>query len=308
MRVLEPSECVDELVCTACRSPALAFVDGQVQCAACRTRFDCLRGVIDFVDRDRLDADTLREEQANSVALENPKAVRRRLRKGKSGFLAAQTRRCMRSVLRLLEPYDETHTLISVGSGSGYELRALLGRRRFRRVYSSDLAWSATALVPQMLADAEGTLGLFAADFQRLPIQRRSDRVGLCYLALHHAPDPHHALSLLLERFDQLVMVEPVTNWLVKLLARFGQARRIEYSGVEPEWLDIGRMRKLADDLGFAFEVETWWEIPRLRLPRRVREDRRLWWPLFALVEGISQLTRPLRFGSMAAVRFRRVS
>jgi SAM-dependent methyltransferase len=307
MRVLEPSECVDELVCVLCRGP-LTAVRGGAECIDCGRSYGAPDGVLDLVDHAALDAETRRELEANSVSPADPKAVRRRLRKGKGAFLAAQTRRSMRPVLRLLRPYDETHTLVSVGSGSGYELRALLGRRRFHRVYSSDLAWTATALAPKVLADVEGTLGLFAADFHRLPIKRQPDRVGLCYLALHHAPDPHSALLILLERFDQLVLVEPVENWLVRLLARFGQARRVEYSGVKPEWLDIGRMRKVAEDVGYAFDVETWWEIPRSRLPRRVRTDRRLWGPLFVLVEAISQLTRPLRFGSMAAARFSRMS
>ena len=54
--------------------------------------------------------------------------------------------------------------------------------------------------------------------------------------------------------------------------------------------------------------IETWWELPRDALPARLRRSRSAWRAPLALVALWSGLTRPLNFGSMAAVRFDRVA
>ena len=308
MELLSLEHCLADLMCPACGSTELSAGSEAVTCPGCGRSFPCQRGIVDFVLPEALTPDGRRERVTNAVDLASEKAVRRRVKKGeRNPFLVAQTRRSMRAVERLMASYGNERTLVSVGSGSGYELRALLERRRFGRVYSSDLAWSATALVPELTKAFDGRLGLFAADFDHLPVRRQPGQVGFVYLALHHSPDPHRSLARLLERnFDELVMVEPLTNWLVEVLARLRLARRIEYSGAAPQWLRLRRLRRIAREHGHGLRVETWWEIPRDQLPRRLRRSRRAWWPLFALVEGISWLTRPFNMGSMAAIRLSR--
>jgi hypothetical protein len=156
-----------------------------------------------------------------------------------------------------------------------------------------------------MLEGFEGELGLFAADYDHLPVRRRPGLAGFVYLALHHSEDPHRSLERLLDRnFDHLVIVEPVTNRLVDVLARLGLARKLEYSGLRPVWFDIGRVRRIARERDYELEIQTWWEIPRNQLPRRVRKSRLAWRPLYAFAVGCSWLTRPFRVGSMAAFRF----
>jgi methyltransferase family protein len=308
MEILAAAECVPDLACAACGASDLAADGGAATCARCGRSYPSRSGVLDFVLLEELDADGLREHAANVVDLASKRSVRRRVGKGgRNPLLMAQTERAIRVVDRLMAPYGEDHTLVSVGSGSAFELRSLLARRRFARVYSSDLAWTATALAPEALRELGGRLGLFAASFDHLPVRRRSDRVGLVYLALHHVADPHRTLERMLdENFDHLVLVEPITNRLVELLARAGLARRVEYTGMRPEWLRVKRLRRIARERGCQLRIETWWEIPRSQLPRRVRKSRRAWWPLYLLVEGLSWLTRPFRLGSMAAIRFSR--
>ena len=306
MELLAPADCLHDLVCPSCASAQLRDEGEAVTCSNCDRSFPCRRGVVDFVLPEALGADSRREQIANAVDLGSARAVQRRVRKGeRNPFLMAQARRSMRVVERLMADYGEDYTLVSVGSGSGFELRVLLERRGFERVYSSDVAWTATALVPETTRWLDGRLGLFAADFGHLPLRKRPDHVGFLFLALHHAEDPYYSLARLLERnFEHLVVVEPVTNWLVEILARRGLARRVEYSGAEPQWLSLRRVRQLARELGYTVHVETWWEIPRDRLPRRLRKGQYAWRPLYALVEGVSRVLRPFRFGSMAAIRF----
>jgi hypothetical protein len=309
MRLLATSECLADFVCPACRSERLTEREDAVACEACGRSFPSHRGVVDFVIAAELDATGAREHVANAIELDSAKAVRRKLRKATrtNPMLLAQMRRSIGAIDRLMAGADADRTLVSLGSGFGFELPLLLARRRFARVYSSDIAWSATALVPEVTQHCDGDLALFAADFDHVPLARRDDRIGLVFLALHHAEDPHASLARLLEHtFDHLVLVEPLNNWLVEILARLGLARRVEYSGTRPQWLDARRMREIARAHGFEMRIETWWEIPRNVLPRRVRNSTIAWRPLFVAVEAISYALRPLRFGSMAAIAFRR--
>jgi hypothetical protein len=309
MRVLATSDCLGEFVCPACRSEQLQAREDVVACCACGRSFPHRRGVVDYVIADELDATGTREHAANAIELDSGKAVRRKLRKAKNTnpMLLAQMRRSIRAADRLMAAYGADRTLVSLGSGFGFELPLLLERRAFARVLSSDIAWSATALVPEVTERCHGDLVLFASDFDHVPLAKRDDRIGFVFLALHHAEDPHRTLAGLLDRnFDHLVLVEPLDNWLVEILARLGLARRVEYSGTRPQWLDPRRLREIARERGFDVRIETWWEIPRDKLPRRMRKSRFAWRPLFVVVEGVSWMLRPLAFGSMGAIAFRR--
>lgn len=307
MDALAVGDALEDFACPACASERLVAIGEGVGCEACDRTFPTRGGVIDFVVTERLNATSRREHTANAVDLDSAKAIRRRVRKGAGNpMLMAQMRRSLGAVERLMAGYGADRTLISLGSGSGFELPLLLERRPFRRVYSSDLAWTSTALVPTVVRSFDGALGLFAADFDHLPIRRRSEHVGFVFLALHHADDPHETLERLLEHFDTLVLVEPITNRFVEVLARLGLARRMEYSGTRPQWLSVLRLKEIARGHGFVLRVETWWELPRDAVPKRVRRSRHGWRPLVALVEGVSRLTAPARFGSMGAIGFER--
>ncbi len=310
MDLLVAGDRLEDFVCPACSSDRLRDVADAVSCDACERTFPHRQGVVDYVLEDRLDATSAREHTSNAIDLDSEKAVKRRVRKGeRNPMLMAQMRRSMRAAHRLMAGVGPERTLVSLGSGSGFELPLLLEHRTFALVYSSDLAWTSTALVPDVTRHLDGTLSLFAADFDHLPIRRRADHVGFVFLALHHADDPHLSLERLLARnFDSLVLVEPITNRLVDALAHLGLARRVEYSGIRPEWLDVGRLRQIARTHGYAMCIETWWEVPRNVLPRRVRAWGYVWRPLVAVVEVLSLATRPFRFGSMAAIRFERLT
>src|SRR5262249_34050795 len=103
--------------------------------------------------------------------------------------------------------------LFALGAGTGFELTLLLRRREFERVFASDSAPAAPALIARALREYPGTLGLFASEFNRCPVEKRPGSLGLVFQALHHAADAHAALATLLDHnFDDLVIVEPVTN------------------------------------------------------------------------------------------------
>jgi hypothetical protein len=308
MQVLSPGEALETFACPACRWPDLEAEDDAVVCPACDRRYALRDGVVDFVLRDVLSETARRELEANAVDLASTKAVRKAVEKGERDWgKTERMRRTAVALSRYLDDYDNDTALVSLGSGAGYELKHLLAGRDFRRVYSSDIAWTRSALVPRTLEGERGELVVFAADFDHSPVKRRDRQLGLVFQALHHSDDAHRSLAVILERsFDDVIVVEPVTNWLVELLARLGQAKRVEYSGVQPDWMRLPRIRELARERGLDVRIITWWELPLERLPKRLRRSRRALRVLFAVTAAASRVLGVVRLGSMAAVHLSR--
>jgi uncharacterized protein YbaR (Trm112 family) len=307
VQVLSVSEAVADFACPACRAEVLVAGEDAVSCPACGRGYPVRDGVIDFVITEALSETGRRELAANALDLSSVKAVARATTKGERDWGEAERmRRTAAALDRLLAP-DEALELVSLGSGAGFELRHLLARRTFRRVYSSDLAWSRSAVVPQTIAALSGQLVLFASDFEHCPIKRQHGRLGLVFQALHHSDDAHRSLAALLDRnFDDLVLVEPITNWLVELLATLGLAKRTEYSGTKPDWMRIARIRSIARERAYEVRAVTWWDLPVERLPKGWRRRRGVLRLLFAAAAGFSRALSPVGLGSMAAVRLRR--
>lgn len=160
------------------------------------------------------------------------------------------------------------------------------------------------SLVPVTLTDVDLPVGLFVSEFRRVPIAKAETRLGLVFQALHHSANIHLALdSLLRNCFSTLVVVEPTTNWLVECLAKFGLAKRIEYSGLYPSWLDLKEAKRIAGENRCRMYVQTWWEIPPYV---SVRFDRHPVARTFLtkFVDLLSRFTSYFSFGSMSCVVF----
>jgi hypothetical protein len=197
--------------------------------------------------------------------------------------------------------------LFVMGAGTGFDLRLLLRHRSYDRVYASDISPAATELIARSLADFDGELGLFASEFLRCPVPKTRGGVGFIFQALHHAPDAHAALETLLDHnFDELVVVEPITNIPLGVLARFDLAQRVEYSGTRPDWLDLGRVKRLASARGYGIATQTWWEIPPYVMRPWLKEHADVSRNLCRFVDVVSRMTGMIRFGSQAAIHLRR--
>jgi hypothetical protein len=148
---------------------------------------------------------------------------------------------------------------------------------------------------------------VFASSFERAPIAKRPGTIGLVFQALHHAPDAHEALETLLDHcFDDLVIVEPLTNPLFKVLARYDLVQRVEYSGTRPDWLDLSRIDAIAESRGYEVTARTWWEVPPYFSPKWLGERPWLWRRFYRVVDGISRATNIASFGSMGAIKLAR--
>lgn len=261
MNVLGPADTLAALVCPLCGHADLRLTGSDVRCAACGGLYPLRGNVVDFVLREQLGEVALSELEAHTST---PRKAERNARR-KSQLDLAIAARPIRVVAGMLDELQAAE-IVSLGSGSGLELRLLLRHRSYRCVFSADLAWTQSAAVPALLEEVHGDLGLFACDFTRPPLRDRPGLVVLVHHALHHSPPAIAALETLLQRFDRVVVVEPITNPLVELLARARLAKRPEYSGVVPDWLPLTDVRNIGRRLGFDVQTRTWWELPVDRL------------------------------------------
>jgi len=305
--VLDPAQYLDSLLCPSCSSGAELVMAGQsVRCSRCSAVFPVTNGILEFVIPSDLDQDKRRELQGNNLDL-TPDTIAHFANKEAwwSQYYSHVSDKKLRTVSQYIARTGSAQ-VASLGSGTGYELKWLLGRCRIDRIFSSDLSFSTTSIVPQALAGFDVALALFTSDLDRCPV-RDTDILILVYEALHHTPDMHAALEKLLRAgFRHVVFCEPSNNWLIRWLARRGLAQRVEYSGVKPGRLDVRRLRRLCAEHAYDLEVKTMWHFPDDYFSRLFGEGARRRRLFLAAMDALSAATNPVRFGNVAVAYCRR--
>jgi hypothetical protein len=309
MKILSVREMLVDLVCSKCRQATLTYVQNEiveeVVCTFCGANFPCGGGVIDFLIQECLDQTNLNEIKGNEWDLSKPDVIEWLANKEKWNLIGTHSLMyAINIVHQFILNYNNETILVSLGSGSGFELKALCSRKRFHRVYSSDISRSAIGIVPHTLSKLDGEVGLFVAEFNHVPVSKREGVLGFVFQSLHHTTNIHQSLETLLEQsFLDLVIVEPTTNWFVEVLSFFGLAKRIEYSGLKPSWMNLRRVREIAKRHGYRVTVRTWWEFP----PELYKWFD--WNPIIAgwvlsVLDFLSWVTSLFCFGAMSAILF----
>jgi SAM-dependent methyltransferase len=308
MNLLETSELAKILVCPLCRGGALVPSEAAgVTCLRCSRAYGAAQGVLSFLVEDELSETNHNEIRAHAADPADEAYAEKMIHKEDWFPLYTHQMKWVIEVVDGMLPRSSGGDLFALGAGTGFDLRLLLRRREFERVFASDISPSATALIPRALADFPGTLGVFASEFGHSPVPKRPGSVGLVFQALHHAVDAHATLETLLDHnFDHLVIVEPLTNPIFRVLAHFDLVQRVEYSGTRPDWLSLRRIRALAAARGYRLEARTWWEVPPYFSPQWLGPRPWLWRPMYRVVDGISRATNTIRFGSMGAIQLSR--
>lgn len=284
--------------------------DDSIGCEHCKRHFPIRHGVIDFVLYDQLSESERRELKAMTLTL-NPDKLRWFVEKEnwdkiQTHFLMRGIRKAANYLVKYARPGK---TLVTLGSGTGFELRALTNILPFDNIISSDISWTAAHVIAMSVKERTGYLGLFATDFDRCPIKRSSNTIGFVFEALHHADNVHGAIeNLLTNNFDHLVIVEPTRNWFVNALSHVGLAMRVEYSGLKPDWINLRTVRSIARRRGYRVDVTTWWPFPDSLVPKWFKKSNFLITLLCAGVDGISCITNYFKFGAMSAIHFEKLS
>jgi hypothetical protein len=302
MKLMSKQELAAALVCPLCRGGALQVVTGGLQCVGCsRSYLESDRGVISFLIDEQLSETNRNEIKGNTFDAEWEE--KQLDKESWHPVLTQQMEWAVEVVARML---PEAADLYALGTGYGFDLRLLLRRRRFDRVFASDISPAATSFLGRALEEFSGTLGVFASEFERCPVPKRPGSLGLVFQALHHASDAHVALTTLLDHnFDDLMIVEPCTNPPLGVLARFDLVQRVEYTGTRPDWISLPRVRSLAKERGYRIASQTWWEIPPF-IAVWLQHRPSFWRPCNQMFEAVSRATNLIKFGSMAAVHLTR--
>jgi len=298
-----------DLACPACGAANLAQAGEAVSCGACARRYPVRRGVVDFLLQDRLGETEQREIKAMTLDIDDERKLRWVIEKEKWDRIQTHfLTRGVSAAARYLAAYARPGvTLVTLGTGSGIELRLLTRTLSFERVIGSDISWTAAYAAGRSLAEGTAAVGLLACTFDGCPLRRSANTVGFVFEALHHADDVHRTIEALLTRnFENLVFVEPTRNRLINALARRGLAMNVEYSGLKPDWIDLATVREIADRCGCDMQVTTWWPFPDSLVPKLVKRSRLLSAVLCRSVDLVSALTAPFGFGAMSAVHLRR--
>ena len=288
--------------------------DAGAECESCGIVLPIAGGILQFVAATGLDSDKQRELDGNTLALDR-ETVELYLHKDEwTPLLTHWSNRSLRRLAKFINSVAPAE-LTFLGVGTGFEVPPLLKYGVTpQRLNLSDL--SATALTIAQIRMAghadllPGPPYYFTADLDAVPLRNREQGLVI-YECLHHTSDMHAALERMLAvGYADIFFVEPTTNWLIRALARRGVAQRIEYSGVDPDRLDIGRVRELARKYGYTTRIRTEWAIPidyvaaaarKLHLPRRA-VDR----SVLAACGALGALGRPFHFGNFTVCALHR--
>jgi hypothetical protein len=288
----------------------LAAREHGVICTRCGADFRITEeSILELVDPDRLDQETARELRGNTFAQSEMQMRAGALKEQALLWRDFYSRNRKRSIEILNEYLGEApgDRLFFLGSGTGRDVAYLLSFRELGTVYCSDLSLTSLRMIPHRLAAANVQLGLFTSDLQDCPVAAR-DVPLIIVNALHHTQDMHEALRRLMAHgYEQLFLIEPTDNFLIRALAGRGLSRRVEYSGVRPGRLQLSRLRVMADEHRYGLRVTTDWGAPEDYYRRLFGQTRWIERIFFPLLDTVARVTNLFKFGNVSIVHLQRL-
>jgi uncharacterized protein YbaR (Trm112 family) len=303
MRILKNNDLLELLACPRCFSKM--YLNNEIiECSICHRQFTQNNGIPNFVMDDYLDDMNNTEVVGNGLDIRDEGQVDLLIYpKGHNNlthmFFAKHK---IEAMLKFLSMFGDNKVLFDLGAGAGYEIEKILPVLKFKTVLVSDIQPLRLGFIPQRVSQFEGNIGLFASEFRHSPVPRDSKNIGLVYEALHHTSDCHHTLEKLLDRFDTLVFVEPITNWLLEILTKLGYAKRREYSGSIPNWMEIKKIKQIARKRKYNCKIHTLWECPYDFIPGFIKNNAMCLNALLYFVKMLSIIGQPFNFGSFGIV------
>ncbi len=192
-----------------------------------------------------------------------------------------------------------------LGAGPGYEIRLILERdikNKIKKILASDISINSVKIIPYQLAQYDIDLSLFTADIDYCPIKNKDINLIIAD-ALHHTPDMHASIERLLAYgYNNIYLVEPCGNILIKILEKFGLAARVEESGLKPGRLDIQKVKNLATKYKYKADITTLWVFPEDYYRKIFGSNLSVQNKFLAVVDVWSHLTNYAKFGNFAVV------
>ncbi|OGP13622.1 MAG: hypothetical protein A2054_04325 [Deltaproteobacteria bacterium GWA2_55_10] len=305
--ILSPARFLHLLSCACAAEGELEASGEKVRCRACKREFPVVDGVLDLIDPGELDADKTRELKAHAYELTQEQIEHFANKDAWSRYYSHFSDRKIKTLLEYLEGTG-CEEFFSLGVGTGFELKKILSKKGFKKIYASDLSLSALRIVRHTLRDFSASVGLFTSDLDECPIKVK-DVLVIVYEAMHHTNDMHKTLEGLLSKgYRDVLFVEPSTNIIVGLLSKLGLAEREEYSGLRPKWLSIRKTRNICRKYGYGASFTTMWEVPEEYFRKLYKGDGLGQDAFLKLVDGISWVTDFFNTGSFTIAHLRKRS
>lgn len=309
IKYLSLTNSLNYLTCPYCyytNGTTLKIKGESLVCNICRRKYKQTKKIIEFVQLKNLDKETRRELKGNTFALTKGNIKHYENKDQWSNYYNHSVEKKMQLLVNFLSQI-KTSGLISLGSGPGFEIKQILKRKKIKTVFSSDLAFSATSVVPYTLKKFNINLFLFTSDLNLPPIRTDSKFPIVIYEALHHTGDMVATIEKIVKKnYKHILLVEPCTNFLVKILARMGLAERVEYSGLKPEFLDLKKFAKAVNQYDYKVRIKTMWEVPEDYFRVICKKEGLLQTFLVALIDLISAVGNLFKFGNFAIISLER--
>jgi hypothetical protein len=261
--ILHPKDFIQHLYCTCPTHGQLISDKNKIKCQSCNKVYTITENILELVDLSLLDAETARELKGNTIELSEENIRTTANKDSWSDYYNHEQQNSFKTLSRYLNKVNSKQ-IISLGSGTGYEIKCLSKTHKLKTVYCSDLSYSVLFVSPYTLEQVDINLGLFTSNLDECPIKNKDIPI-LIFEALHHTSDMHLAIERMLkEGYKHIFFVESTNNFIIRLLSKVGMAQRVEYSGVRPDRLELKKLRPLHNKLisnfskFFQFFFEFW--------------------------------------------------
>jgi hypothetical protein len=208
---------------------------------------------------------------------------------------------------------DDVSTLVFLGSGAGTEITQILEmdkNKKIKRVLASDISLNACKISAQRLEKYDIEATIFSSDLDYCPVKKNTNYPIVIIDALHHTPDMHKSIEKLLAYgYKNIYFVEPTNNLIIKLLEKFGLARRMEYSGLIPGRLEIERLKTMAKEYQYSLKINTIWEFPAdyyRKLFGSLASKKTVEKLFLSTIDAISYVTNFIKSGNSSIVHLKK--
>lgn len=305
MKNLSNKEAIKYLCCPFDQSKLKTTKEALI-CSNCSRKFNITNKIIEFVDPKNLDKKTRRELKGNFYKLDKKTIETYATKDEWSSYHIHCSDKKFDLILKKLNQLKSTG-IFSLGSGTGFEIKKILNKKKLEPVFSSDLSFTATMIVPYTLEKNSVKACLFTSDLNFPPVIPTKKMPILVYEAMHHTGDIHLTLDKLLERgYKDIILVEPTTNFLIRILAKFNLAERVEYSGEKPSLLDLAKVKKLIKKHKYEAEMVSLWEFPEDFFRKIFGQSIFMEKIFLKFMDGVSFIGNVFKIGSMSFVYLRK--
>lgn len=208
---------------------------------------------------------------------------------------------------------NEYNCLVFLGGGAGNECAYIRSQlKALDKVVLTDLSYHILGFYKDVFNNYNSPMpnGALACSFTELPFSETIRQYcGIAFLCLHHSVSIEYVIKNLLEVFDQIILLEPMTSPLLTKMARFGLTQRKEHNAWRPTRIDLAFLHKLKYE--YDINIRTFIQMPRDFLPFLSHKQEKIFVAndiviqraiskLYFLIQGfLNRLLRKISFGNM---------